>query len=57
MRNVTDTRAAEEDIRIVTMMLIELVLSLEKSQYQALDRLQEDFIIDLTDLNIGITGN
>ena len=55
---MTDTRTAEEDIRIVTMMLIELVLSMEKSQYQdqALDNLQQAFITDLTALNIGVTG-
>ena len=55
---MTETRTAEEDIRIVTMMLIELVLGMEKSQYQdqALDNLQQDFITDLTALNIGVTG-
>ena len=57
MSNVTDTRPAEEDIRVVTMMLIKLVLSMERSQFQALDKLQQDFITDLTDLNIGLTGN
>ena len=56
MSNVTDTRPAEEDIRVVTMMLIKLVLSMERSQFQALDKLQQDFITDLTDLNIGLTG-
>ena len=56
MSNVTDTRPAEEDIRVVTMMMIKLVLSMERSQFQALDKLQQDFITDLTDLNIGLTG-
>ena len=56
MSNVTDTRPAEEDIRVVTMMLIKLVLSMERSLFQALDKLQQDFITDLTDLNIGLTG-
>ena len=56
VRNVTDTRPAEEDIRIVTMMLIELVLSMERTQYRALDTLQQDFIGDLASLNIGLAG-
>ena len=56
LRNVTDTRPAKEDIRIVTMMLIELVLNMERGQYRALDKLQQDFVDNLTALNIGLTG-
>ena len=58
-RNVTSSRSALEDIRIVTMMVIELVVNMERVQYRQedVDNLLEHFIESLTDLDIGLTGD
>ena len=47
-----------EDIRIVTMMVIELVVNMERVQYRQVDvdNLLESFIASLTELDIGLTG-
>ena len=54
-RNATGSRSAQEDIRIVTMMVIELVINMERDQDRQVD-LQDRFIDSLTQLDIGLTG-
>ena len=57
MSNETGRRPALEDVTIVTMMMIELVRDMERQKFQELDNLQQEFIDNLTGLDIGLTGN
>ena len=56
LSNVTASRTDKEDIKIVTIMMVDLVINMERNHYQQLEKLQENFIDDLSTLNIGITG-
>ena len=56
LSNVTASRTDKEDIKIVTIMMVDLVINMERNNYQQLKKLQENFIDDLSTLNIGITG-
>ena len=56
LSNVTASRTDKEDIKIVTIMMVDLVINMERNNYQQLEKLQENFIDDLSTLNIGITG-
>ena len=56
LSNVTASRTDKEDIKIVTIMMVDLVINMERNNYQQLKKLQENFINDLSTLNIGITG-
>ena len=56
LSNVTASRTDKEDIKIVTIMMVDLVINMERNNFEQLEKLQENFIDDLSTLNIGITG-